>query len=95
MKLAPILNLEVGTCPPAACLRAQRVALTIKWSVVRIGRVVRYRATTTRLNTMKTVIEKLMDLIDAGVKDPNELRDKTLKSLSLASAVAFVPAVLP
>jgi hypothetical protein len=44
---------------------------------------------------MKTVIEKLMDLIDAGVKDPNELRDKTLKSLSLASAVAFVPAVLP
>ena len=40
-----------------------------------------------------TLADKLMDLIDAGVKDPNELRDKTLKSLSLASPVAFVPAV--
>ena len=43
----------------------------------------------------RTLAEKLMDLIDAGVKDPNELRDKTLKSLSLSSAVAFVPAVHP
>jgi hypothetical protein len=48
---------------------------------------------TKRTPGLRPLAEKLMDLIDAGVKDPNELRDKTLKSLSLASAVAFVPAV--
>jgi hypothetical protein len=43
----------------------------------------------------RALAEKLMDLIDAGVKDPNELRDKALKSLSLESAVAFGPAPHP
>jgi hypothetical protein len=40
----------------------------------------------------RALAEKLMDLVDAGVKDPNELRDKALKSFSLDSAVAFGPA---
>jgi hypothetical protein len=30
----------------------------------------------------RALAEKLMDLVDAGMKDPNELRDKALKSLS-------------
>ena len=37
----------------------------------------------------RALAEKLMDLIDAGVKDPDELRDKALKNLPLDSAVAF------
>jgi hypothetical protein len=39
----------------------------------------------------RALAEKLMDLVDAGVKDSNELRDKALKSLSLERASCLRP----
>jgi predicted nucleic acid-binding Zn ribbon protein len=83
-----LLYVEAGTRPPAAFLLAQRVVLTIKWSMLRIGRVVRYRATTTRLNTMRTVIPNCQHALIEGTSPRSRKRHDSIADLESMSRVA-------